>query len=120
MNKKFINRLEKVFLNKIGKQTNWGKNQIAVAFKESIAQVALEYIDDLETTPEEKLAKLPYNPLSNIAKYKAAKGETDISWDKDIRESRSEIADAENWFLGATEQDHTKYDDEPPEDAPPF
>jgi hypothetical protein len=40
-----LERLERIFEEKISKKTGWGKNEIMMVYRESVQEVLLEIID---------------------------------------------------------------------------
>jgi hypothetical protein len=46
MNKELIIKIEEIFKNKLQKKTGWGRNEIIILYKESVAQAALEILDE--------------------------------------------------------------------------
>jgi hypothetical protein len=45
MNKELIKRIEQIFAEKLQAKTGWGRNEILIAFKESVNEAVLEFIN---------------------------------------------------------------------------
>lgn len=45
-NRKFVKKLSEVFENKLKTKTGWGKNEVLIAYKDSVNESLLEIIDD--------------------------------------------------------------------------
>ena len=45
MNKELIKRIEQIFAQKLQAKTGWGRNEILSAFKDSVNEAVLEFID---------------------------------------------------------------------------
>ncbi len=46
MNKKLIERIEQIFSQKLQQKTGWGRNEVLIAYKDSVREAILELIDD--------------------------------------------------------------------------
>lgn len=45
MNKDLILRIEQIFAQKLQAKTGWGRNEILAAYKESVNEAVLEFLD---------------------------------------------------------------------------
>ena len=43
--KELLQRIEKIFTEKLSHKTGWGKNEILVAYKDSVKEALMEMID---------------------------------------------------------------------------
>ena len=43
--KELLQRIEKLFTDKLSRKTGWGKNEILVVFKDSVKEALMEMID---------------------------------------------------------------------------
>jgi hypothetical protein len=46
MNKKLIQRIQELFFIGLQSQTNWGKNQVEILYKDVVNQALLELVDE--------------------------------------------------------------------------
>ena len=46
MNKKLILRIQELFFHKLCQQTNWGKNQVEIIYKDAVNEALLELVDE--------------------------------------------------------------------------
>lgn len=44
MNKKILQRIEEIFNLKLQAKTSWGKNEVAILYKEAVNEALLEFI----------------------------------------------------------------------------
>lgn len=45
MNKELLQRIEDIFMEKLSEKTNWGRNHVIRAYKDSVLQALKEFID---------------------------------------------------------------------------
>lgn len=45
MNKKLLVRIEEIFNEKLQAKTSWGKNEVAVLYKDAVNEALLELVD---------------------------------------------------------------------------
>lgn len=46
MNKKLLKRIEELFTEKLQAKTGWGRNEVLKAYKSSVNEALLEFIDE--------------------------------------------------------------------------
>lgn len=44
MNKKLLQRIEEIFIQKLQAKTGWGRNEIQVLYKDSVSEALMEMI----------------------------------------------------------------------------
>jgi hypothetical protein len=55
MNKKLIQRIQELFFIGLQSQTNWGKNQVEILYKDVVNQALLELVDEQKREIDIKL-----------------------------------------------------------------
>jgi hypothetical protein len=63
-NKQILNRLQEIFFRKLQEKTGWGRNHIIRAYKDSMNEVLLEFLDKQTGEPDEEV-KEPTKPYIN-------------------------------------------------------
>lgn len=45
MNKKLLQRIEEIFLQRLSAKTGWGKNEVEIIYKDSVNEALMETVD---------------------------------------------------------------------------